>query len=264
MSAHKKLGGRGTFAAVLVAAVLIVPGAASAASDNANAKSSGNGTPPQAGIGNPHQPGATGDPHAPGETGNPHPGSAPYGVANGQDQAPGLEAPTTEDLSRAVVAAPGGNGNGGNGDGGNGGDGDNGVDKVAICHLTVSETNPYEFLEVPPSAVNGHAQHGDLIPAPGGSCNEDDPAVQDAIAELDYQGPDSSLPSGGGDSAGTLADTASGSEGAPAAADVAQEGAAAGTLPYTGLALGTLLSIAIVLLFCGWLVRGLETKPRVQ
>jgi hypothetical protein len=43
--------------------------------------------------------------------------------------------------------------------------------KIAICHATSSESNPYNEISVSVNGLNGHAKHeGDLIPAPEGGC----------------------------------------------------------------------------------------------
>lgn len=42
--------------------------------------------------------------------------------------------------------------------------------KVAICHATGSESNPWELIEVPEPALGAHEGHGDLIPAPAAGC----------------------------------------------------------------------------------------------
>lgn len=46
--------------------------------------------------------------------------------------------------------------------------------KIAICHRTGSEKNPYVLIRVANDAIrDGHAEHaGDLIPAPEGRCPE--------------------------------------------------------------------------------------------
>ena len=46
---------------------------------------------------------------------------------------------------------------------------DNG--KIAICHATSSETNPYNEITVSVNGLDGHGKHvGDIIPAPEGGC----------------------------------------------------------------------------------------------
>jgi hypothetical protein len=43
--------------------------------------------------------------------------------------------------------------------------------KIAICHATSSEANPYNEINIDRNGLNGHDKHeGDLIPAPDGGC----------------------------------------------------------------------------------------------
>jgi hypothetical protein len=43
--------------------------------------------------------------------------------------------------------------------------------KIAICHATSSETNPYEEILISMSGLNGHGLHeGDIIPVPETGC----------------------------------------------------------------------------------------------
>jgi len=43
--------------------------------------------------------------------------------------------------------------------------------KITICHVTSSETNPYNEITVSVNGLNGHATHeGDIIPAPDEGC----------------------------------------------------------------------------------------------
>ncbi len=43
--------------------------------------------------------------------------------------------------------------------------------KIAICHATSSDTNPYNEITVSVNGLNGHDKHaGDIIPAPEGGC----------------------------------------------------------------------------------------------
>jgi hypothetical protein len=43
--------------------------------------------------------------------------------------------------------------------------------KIAICHATSSETNPYNEITVSVNGLNGHGKHaGDIIPKPEGGC----------------------------------------------------------------------------------------------
>jgi len=52
--------------------------------------------------------------------------------------------------------------------------------KIAICHATSSETNPYNEITVSVNGLNGHGTHeGDLIPVPEGGCPASTAAVDD-------------------------------------------------------------------------------------
>jgi hypothetical protein len=42
--------------------------------------------------------------------------------------------------------------------------------KTTICHHTGSQSNPYVMISVSNRALNAHARHGDIIPAPAGGC----------------------------------------------------------------------------------------------
>lgn len=43
--------------------------------------------------------------------------------------------------------------------------------KIAICHATTSEKNPYNEITVSVNGLNGHGRHeGDIVPAPVGGC----------------------------------------------------------------------------------------------
>ena len=43
--------------------------------------------------------------------------------------------------------------------------------KIVICHVTGSETNPYNEISVSVNGLNGHGKHeGDIIPVPEGGC----------------------------------------------------------------------------------------------
>jgi hypothetical protein len=125
------------------------------------------------------------------------------------------------------------------------------------------------------SALPAHSRHGDLIPAPGGSCVESDPEVQVGIDQTGGGGapgtpsggaPESQSAGGtqnelvgadgsGGGSAGSAAEDAT-------AGDEGSDGG--GTLPFTGLALGTLLSLAALLLLGGWLVRRFGLREQAK
>ena len=44
--------------------------------------------------------------------------------------------------------------------------------KIAICHATGSQANPYEAITIDFNGLNGHAAHaGDIIPAPADGCS---------------------------------------------------------------------------------------------
>lgn len=44
-------------------------------------------------------------------------------------------------------------------------------DKITICHVTGSKTNPYNEITVSVNGLNGHDKHeGDIIPMPDGGC----------------------------------------------------------------------------------------------
>lgn len=52
--------------------------------------------------------------------------------------------------------------------------------KISICHVTGSETNPYNEITISVNGLNGHDGHaGDIIPAPAGGCPTTLPAVND-------------------------------------------------------------------------------------
>src|SRR5207249_11092469 len=42
--------------------------------------------------------------------------------------------------------------------------------KVAICHATGSQSNPYVRIVINQSALDAHRAHGDIVPAPPGGC----------------------------------------------------------------------------------------------
>ncbi|WP_189073502.1 hypothetical protein [Deinococcus sedimenti] len=43
-------------------------------------------------------------------------------------------------------------------------------DPISICHRTGSDTNPYNLITVSRNALDAHAGHGDIIPAPAEGC----------------------------------------------------------------------------------------------
>ena len=43
-------------------------------------------------------------------------------------------------------------------------------DDVTFCHVTGSDTNPYEVKTLPKAALQGHLDHGDIYPVPAGGC----------------------------------------------------------------------------------------------
>jgi hypothetical protein len=49
-----------------------------------------------------------------------------------------------------------------------------GGNKVTICHLTGSTSNPWVVITVSTSAIPAHNDHGDIIPAPASGCPSDD------------------------------------------------------------------------------------------
>jgi hypothetical protein len=237
--------------AAIAAGTLIVSSVAMATPGNGNANGGSGGSP-----GNPHAVGTKGNPHAPGAKGNPHAGDPPYGVANGTSKSA-----SSGGGGSAVSPAHPGDENGApsaeHSDNGHPG-------KTTICHSTNSTTNPFvEITVANPSLRMGHGRHhdgDDIIPAPPGGCDASNPAVQQALesraavsgvlsAERSGDSPAADSPTGDSPASGSVADT-------PASAH------ASGSLPFTGLALGVLLSIGVVLLFCGWLVRSLAFSRR--
>jgi hypothetical protein len=271
-------------------AAIVFPGAALAAPG-------GNGPDGTGAPGNPHAPGATGNPHQPGATGNPHQGSPPYGVANGHSKSQG----SPSNGSNGNSSGNGGRGNsGGSGSsnaggasgnrpapngGGSGGGSPNGPPgKTTICHHTGSDTNPYVQITVAnPAVANGHSHHGDLIPAPAGGCEGSEPLAQAAPSPLDGTGAPNALLGAAGAAPAVLgaatgtdpgsdstSASASGGDDGEVAGAVAGEAAdpdneeASGQLPFTGLALGTLLAVAAMLLLGGWLIRRLGLREQMR
>lgn len=144
----------------------------------------GQGTPPEqsaAADGPPaYGPGGTpapqGPPTAPpgNSAANPHGG--PPGITGTPPTTPAApQAPAAAAAALDGVAIAKGNGNP-NGNGNGNGNGPRG--RIEICHATNSETQPYELIEVPVSALNGHLNHqdgADIVPAPAGGCASGDP-----------------------------------------------------------------------------------------
>ena len=279
----------GCLSATAVIASMVFAGAALAAPG-------GNGT---GAPGNPHAPGATGNPHAPGATGNPHRGQPPYGVANGHSKAPAAsKAPAGNNGGNGGGASPAstpdrGSGSGSRptpaaGRGSRGGSPNGPPGKTTICHHTGSDSNPYvEITVANPAVQNGHSHHGDLIPAPSGGCEQAaapssplEKSVNAALNEVPDAatapadgpvplgaatsgpgGESTSASSGGGGGALGAGDPVAGD---PVAGEPADPNASGGSLPFTGLALGTLLSVALMLLVGGWLVRRLGLREEMR
>ena len=49
------------------------------------------------------------------------------------------------------------------------------VSKVAVCHRTGSQTNPYVLITISINALPAHQGHGDIYPAPQGGCPQGTP-----------------------------------------------------------------------------------------
>jgi hypothetical protein len=268
----------GCVSATALIAAIVFPGAALAAPG-------GNGPDGTGAPGNPHAPGTTGNPHAPGTTGNPHQGEPPHGVANGHSKAQGngnanAGSQTGGNGGGATPASNRGRGSGSRPTPAAGGGTPNGPPgKTTICHHTGSETNPYvEITVANPAVENGHSHHGDIVPAPSGGCEGSSPVVQSVNAAVNDAPSPASAPADGpvplgastsgpsGDSTSTL--TGGGGAvlgpGEPVAGEPADPNASGGSLPFTGLTLGTLLSIALLLLFGGWLIRRLGPREETR
>jgi hypothetical protein len=131
--------------------------------------------------------------------------------------------------------------------------------------------------------ANGHSHHGDLVPAPSGGCEQavaqSSPLEQSANAALnDVPDPASAPAAGpaplgvatsgpGGESTSTFSGGGGGALGAagdPVAGEPADPNASGGRLPFTGLTLGTLLSVALMLLLAGWLIRRLGLREQMR
>lgn len=286
-----------TLASLVVASVtaLVLPVAASAKPGDGN----GNTSPGKA-VGAPHKPGKTGNPQAPGakknphpqsqgSKGNPHPGQPPHGQAKGRQPSSGGSGEGGG--GGTASGTDDGSSSGGSGKARGGGrSSDRPPGKTTICHHTSSETNPYVRITVSNQSLAAHSDHhsthtghDDLIPAPGGSCDESDPAVGEAIEETTGAGgTGESVPPGSPlnpapDSDGTGDDDQPEGEGTRAAAEdgTGEDTLAAalataastpggedngGSLPFTGGPLGAILMVGILLLSGGWLVRRLRSE----
>ncbi len=232
-------------ATTTVLAAVMLP-ATAMAGPGAQGKGKGKGPPPHAGSGNPHAPGQTGKPHRPGQRGNPHRGSPPYGRALGYQGGAGQQGSVGAGAA-AALDSHGATRSQGRGKGKGKGNPDRPPGKSTICHRTKSETNPFEKITVPNTALEGHANHGDVEPAPDGSCRASNPP-------LDPESPPGTEKPG--DRGQVL-----GEESSPPAASVAEE-PTRGTLPVTGLAAITLACIGIVVLMLGFVARALNGDPR--
>ena len=248
-------------------------------------------------TGDPHPAGTTGNPHPAGTTGNPHPGASSHGSPSSHSSSHGSSASHgnsggnggggsgSSSNSSSSSSSHGSRSSGAIGNGSSGEDNGNGPKgKTTICHSTGSATNPYVEITIANPAVQAHGRHhdgGDIIPAPAGGCGSEQPQIQSALSDAAANGSQAaaaalreangdtlgaSAASGGTDRTASAIDGASASggssaEGTSAADQVASAGHAGGTLPFTGLAVGVLASIALVMLAFGWLGRKLGGEP---
>jgi hypothetical protein len=58
--------------------------------------------------------------------------------------------------------------------------------KITICHVTGSETNPYNEITISVNGLNGHDKHqGDIIPMPVGGCPATPPVINNNDGNID-------------------------------------------------------------------------------
>jgi hypothetical protein len=178
---------------------------------------------------------------------------------------------------RDIIPAPAGGCPGGSsqtGDGGQGNENEHG--KVTLCHATGSETNPYVIITISKNALDAHLRHQDgedIYPAPDGGCpateipagvgNPPSGIVSPPGGELAAGGDEAA---GGDAPAGEVLGVSEESGSAPdddeagavlgANQGGGEEGAAAGdadggSLPFTGLGLGLMAAIGLLLALSG-------------
>jgi hypothetical protein len=117
-------------------------------------------------------------------------------------------------------------------------------------------------ITVSDNALKAHAKHGDLIPAPAGSCDETDPAVEEEIERVEGPGEGGTAgETGSGGGEGTASFTGEGGAPGPVAETPAEASADGGTLPFTGFAAMTLACFGLVLAAGGLLIRALNKQP---
>jgi len=58
-------------------------------------------------------------------------------------------------------------------------------DKVELCHVTSSQTNPIVLIEVSGNSLDAHLAHGDFLPTNNGIDNESIQCAQDFIIDAD-------------------------------------------------------------------------------